>query len=141
MALFKHSYSGLITGGLGMPACCGLITMGFGVFRCKIEIVDPPNPPVGGGGGGHVPVGGHFGQRGHHVPLTRPLTHTSKLIVVSVKYKDHTWRKTYTVDKVRAKIAIRLVNVINKIKDKITVGVESLHRVTQRVTAIFNKHQ
>ena len=85
MALFKRSYSGLITGGLGMPACCGLLTMGFGLFRCKIEVVDPPHPPSGGGGGGggHIP-GGHHGHHsyGNHV-LTRPLNGAQKVIVVT----------------------------------------------------------
>lgn len=133
MALFKHSYSGLITGGLGMPACCGLITMGFSVFKCTIEIVNPPKPPSGGGGGGHVPVG-----RVGSVPLTRQLHHSSKLVTVTVQYKDHKWKKTYTVEKTRAKIVVSIVNFINKAKKHVMVGVDAVRKLKQRVAATFS---
>lgn len=128
MALFKHSYSGLITGGLGMPACCGLITMGFGLFRCRIEIHD--NPATHGGG---TPVTGFY------VPMTKPITTNTKMVLVTVRLGQKTWRKSYVVDRFKASVIVRVVGLISTIKQKIIVGVDSIHRASQRVTAIFRK--
>ena len=133
MALFKHSYSGLITGGLGMPACCGLITMGFHVFKCKIEIVTPP--PSGGGGAG----GGPYVANGFYIPMTKQLTHTTKFVMVTVTYKDKTWKKAYVVDRIRAKIVVSAVNFINAARSRIEIGVSTIKRVQRRVTAAFKR--
>lgn len=130
MALFKHSYSGLITGGLGMPACCGLITMGFGVFKCKIEIVTPIPPPNIGGGGPYV-------ANGFYIPMTKQLTHTTKFVMVTVTYKEHTWKKAYVVDRIRAKIAVKVVDFINATRKRIDVGVSAIKRARHYVTAAF----
>lgn len=134
MALFNNSFSGLITNGLGMPACCGLLTMGFGLFKCTIEIVVPPIPPSGGGGGPYV-------ANGYYVPLTRPLTHTTKLVLVTVTMNNHTWKKSYVVDRTRAKVAVAIVNMINSVRGKITIGVDSLRKAARSVVASFSNRQ
>ena len=131
MALFTHSYSGLITGGLGMPACCGLITMGFHVFKCKIEIVNPPiRPPNIGGGGPYV-------ANGFYIPMTKQLTHTTKFVMVTVTYKDKTWKKAYVVDRIRAKIVVKAVDFINAARSRIEIGASAFKRVQRQVTAVF----
>lgn len=130
MALFKNSYSGLITGGLGMPACCGMITMGFSVFKCKIEIVTPKPPPNIGGGGPYV-------ANGFYIPMTKQLTHTTKLVQITVTYKDKTWKKAYVVDRVKAKIAVRAVDFINAVRHRIEIGVNAFKRARHQVTAVF----
>lgn len=131
MTLFKHSYSGLITGGLGMPACCGMITMGFHVFKCKIEVVPPPiRPPNTGGGGPYV-------ANGFYIPMTKQLTHTTKMVLITVTYKDRTWKKAYVVDRIRATVAVKAVNFLNAVKKKIEIGVGALRRVKHQVTAAF----
>ena len=130
MALFKHSYSGLITGGLGMPACCGMITMGFHVFKCKIEVVPPPVRPPNIGGGPYV-------ANGFYIPMTKQLTHTTKMVLITVTYKDRTWKKAYVVDRVRAAIVVKAVDFFNAARKKIEIGVSALRRVKHQVTAAF----
>lgn len=133
MSLFKHSYSGIITGGLGMPACCGLLTLGFSLFRCKIEIFNPP--AGGGGGGGWSPSGGFY------VPMTKPITSTTKMVLVTVTIKDKTWRRSYVVDRYKASIVVRAVSIMNAMRDRMSVGADSFRKVTQRVTAIFKRNE
>lgn len=129
MSLFKHTYSGLITNGLGLPACCGLLTMGFGVFKCTVEIY---TPPIGGGGGGP------YVANGFYVPLNKQLTHTTKLVIITVKMKDHTWKKSYVVDRTKAKIVVNIVNLFNAIKRNLTVGISTIKRTTAKVMAVFD---
>ena len=117
-----------------MPACCGLITMGFGVFKCTVEIVIPPHP---GGGGGHVPAGHHGG---YHAPM-HPHHTNKRLVVVTVRYHSHEWKKYYDVSKNRAKIIVDVINFTNTAREKIMVGVDSVRKTAQRVTAFFTKHQ
>lgn len=131
MALFKHTYSGLITGGLGLPACCGLITLGFGVFKCIIEVYEG----AAGGGGGWSPNGGFY------VPMSKPITSTTKMVLVTVRIKDKTWRRSYVVDRYKASIVVRAVSIINALKDRLTVGADSFRKVKQRVTAVFKRSE
>lgn len=132
MALFNNTYSGLITKGLGMPsACCGLITMGFGLFKCTIEIIIPP--PSGGGGGGSFAV-----HPGVYVQWPKKITPKTKMVLVTVKFDEkRVWRHSYTVDGRRADITVKAVNMINKTTDKISVGVDSIKKAARSVTAIF----
>lgn len=123
MSLFKHSYSGLITNGLGLGACCGLLTMGFSVFKCNIEIV-PPYVRRRAVSGGSVPVGSFY------IPVTKPITYDSRVVIVTVKVKENTWKKAYVVDKSKADIIVRVINVITTIKTKISSIKRSLTNAT-----------
>jgi len=132
MALFKNTYSGLITGGLGGAACCGMITMGFHLFRCTIEVIPPPRP--GGGGGGK-----------YHVNYHTPRQYSPKLkdhnIRITVQFKDgNKWSTMYRVSKKRADLIVKVTNIVNIIKDKINVGVDSFKRVTKTITTNFKNN-
>lgn len=132
MALFNNTYSGLITKGLGMPACCGLITMGFGVFFCKVEIIQPP--PGNGGGGGYVT------SPGVYVPWPKKITSSTKMVLITVKFsEDKTWRRSYVVDSVKAAIIVRSVNLINAAVSRMSVGVEAIKQASKRVVARFRQ--
>lgn len=131
MTLFKHSYSGLITRGLGMnSACCGLITMGFHVFKCTIEVVAPP--AVGGGGGSYVV------EPGIYVPWPKKITKKTRMVQITVKYREqHTWRRSYILQGIRASMIVRIVDVVNAASSKLSVGIDKLKHAKKRVTAIF----
>lgn len=132
MALFNNTYSGLITKGLGMPACCGLITMGFGLFKCTIEIIIPPTPGAGGGGGSFAV------HPGVYVEWPKKLTPRTRMVLVTVKFsEDKVWRHSYTVDGRRADISVKVVSMLNKTAERISVGVDSIKKAARSVTAIF----
>lgn len=131
MALFKHTYSGLITRGLGLPACCGLITMGFHVFKCTIEVFTPPTPSDGGGGSYAV-------EPGIYVPWPKKITKKTRMVQITVKYREqHTWRCSYILQGIRASIIVRIVDVVNAASSKLSVGIDKLRHAKKRVTAIF----
>lgn len=134
MSLFKNSYSGLITKGLGMPACCGLLTMGFGVFFCTVEVITPP--PPGGGGGGSIAI-----KPGVHVPWRpKQIKGKTKTVQITVKFsKDRAWRRAYIVNNVRADILVKVINVINSTASRFSVGVNRVRQVTKQVTAVFRR--
>jgi hypothetical protein len=135
MALFKHTYSGLITNGLGMPACCGMLTVGFHLFRCKIEVLEPPVVPGGGGGGGGMVVT----QPGIYVPW-KPKPKAPKLVQITVKMSnDKVWRKAYKVSDRQADKFVRVINFVNATTARIAVGVDQIKHASKRVVAIFSR--
>ena len=117
-----------------MPACCGLLTMGFGVFKCKIEVITPPS---GGGGGG----GGYYPHPGFYVPYNRPVTDTTKIIVVTVKLKKQTWSKSYVVDEERAAITIKIINLLNSTRKYLQIGADAISVLRRKVTAAFTRSE
>lgn len=131
MALFNNTYSGLVTKGLGMPACCGLITMGFGLFKCTIEVIIPP--PSGGGGGGSYAV-----HPGVYVEWPKKLTPKTKMVLVTVKFsEDKVWRHSYTVDGRKADISVKAVNFLNTTMERISIGVDKIKKAARSVTTLF----
>lgn len=133
MALFNNTYSGLITKGLGMPACCGLITMGFGLFKCTIEIIVPPLPPTGGGGGSYAV------HPGVYVEWPKKITPRTKMVLITVKFDEKkAWRHSFTVDGRKADITVKAVEIVNKTANKIAVGVDNVKTAIKRVTARFD---
>lgn len=133
MSLFKNTYSGLITGGLGLPACCGLITMSLGLFTCVIEIVTPPEN-AGGGGGGSFAV-----HPGVYVPWPKKITPKTKMVLITVKFsEENTWRHSFTVDGRKADLTVKAVDVVNVASRKLAVGVDNVKTAIKRVTAHFD---
>ena len=135
MSIFNNSYSGLITNGLGLPAC-NLITMNFGIFfGCTISIGPTgPTGPKGGGGGG-----GSYTTSEFLVPFPNKLRQTTRMVLITVNIGERKWRKTYTVLRERAEIIIKVVNLYNTIRDQMYVGVNSFKRASRRVTATFTR--
>jgi hypothetical protein len=128
MSLFTHRYSGLITKGLGLPACQGMLYMGFGVFNFTIRI-------GGGGGGVFVPPT----TTGFYVPLPKQLNKLTQTVLITVKMREHSWRTSFIVTRGKADMIVKVINVINSSKDKINVGISSLKRYTRQITAVFKR--
>jgi hypothetical protein len=134
MALFKNSYSGLITKGLGMPACCGMLTMGFGLFVCKIEVIVPPEGGSGGGGGSFAV------HPGIYVPWPKKVSAKTKQVQITVKFKERpAWRRAYVIDSAKADIVVKVINIVNAVSSRVTVGVNQMRHAVKRVTAVFTR--
>ena len=88
---------------------------------------------LGGGGGGSYAV-----HPGVYVEWPKKLTPKTKMVLVTVKFsEDKVWRHSYTVDGRRADISVKVVSLLNKTTDKISVGVDSIKKTARSVTAIF----
>jgi hypothetical protein len=133
MALFTNNYSLLITKGLGGPACCAILTAGFGlVCGCTIQVVEPPD---GGGGGGSYAI-----EPGIYVPWPKKIPAKSKTVFISVKFSEtKRWSRSYVLDAVRADMVVRAINVANAATRKLSVGVENVKHAARRVTALFKR--
>lgn len=132
MSLIKNGYGGIITGGLGLPACQGMITMHFHLFTLRVE-----PPPGGGGGGGPYPPTSSTGT--FYTPRSRSATET-KYVTVHVDFKNgRKWKKQYIVGTMRADIIIKVSNWINKMQSKVRVGVDNIKRAGKAVSAMFTK--
>lgn len=133
MALFNNTYSGLITKGLGMPACCGLLTMGFTLFKCTINVIPIPPTPGGGGGGGSYAIHPNVYQ-----PFNRSRASRRRRLEIVVRVNDqHTWRRSYDVTMQAAGFVVRAMNIVNAATSKLSVTVNGLKRVTRQVFARF----
>lgn len=114
-----------------MDACCGLLTMGLGVFYCTIAVVTPTGQ---GGGGGPYPTSAEF-----LVPFPKELKQTTRMVLITVKIGEQSWRKSYVVQRNKAEIVLRVMNLINTAKDKMFVGVDSIKKASRRVSAVFRR--
>lgn len=137
MAVVGNKYGAIITKGLGFPACCAIITAPFGlVCGCIVEPVPPPDN-AGGGGGGLYPVLPplYHTPRGQRVP-----TIDTRLVTITIKMKDkEVWRRKYVVNKYKGDIVVNVINIINRIKEKTSVGVNNIRQVVRRVSVWFKK--
>lgn len=132
--------SGLITGGLGLPACRGLITARFHLIGCSIEVVVKV-PGVSGGSIPFLPGQIHDFYRPvdspYQVPYTFPLPTDKKKIPVTIRitFMGKITEKNYMVNQKRRDIIVNVLNLINRIKDKMSVTVTGIKRVPARITA------
>ena len=107
--------------------------MGFHVFVCTIAVI--PVPPGKAGGGG----GGSYATNEFLVPFPNKLKQTTRMVLITVKMGDRSWRKSYTVLREKAEIIIRVMNFVNTVRDRMYVGVDTIKKASKRVTAVFNR--
>jgi hypothetical protein len=128
MALINDAKGLIITGGLGGPACCALLTANFSlVCGCDFRIVVT-------GGGGYYP---HHVVTPYYTPMRAPAQDTC-LVLVDIKLNEHHWRKSYVVDKGKGDTIITIINTFNKIKSRIVSTVTSFDHAIRRTWAYFN---
>ena len=129
MALINNAKGLIITGGLGGPACCALLTASFGlVCGCsfRVEVVS---------GGGYYP---HHVVTPYYTPMRSPAQETC-LVMVDVKIQNFHWKKSYVVDKGKGDTVISIVDKINKIKSVIVEAVASFSRGIKRMRVSFKE--
>jgi len=104
----------IITNGLGStPSNLILGTAHLGFLEVIVEPeppVIPPQTPSGGAGGDYEPI------RPRHK------------ITFVIRHKGSTWQKEYIVDQSTGNIVIRILNVWNKVKNRINITVQSIKR-------------
>lgn len=128
MSVIINNAKGLIiTGGLGGPACCALITAQFSlVCKCSILVVTSP-------GGGYYP---YHVVTPYYTPWRAPAQDTC-LVLVDIKLGDNHWRKTYVVDRGKGDTIITIVKVFNKIRSGVTAAATSVKRVARKALVYF----
>ena len=129
MALISNAKGLLITGGLGGPACCAMLTAGFGlVCGCQFQV------QVISGGGGYYP---HHVVTPYYTPM-RALAQDSCLVLIDVKLADNHWRKSYVVDKGRGDTIIKIINGINRVKSSVVGAATSFKRAIKKAFVYFS---
>lgn len=125
MSTLNTRYSGLITKGLGLPACQGLITMNFHVFKLDAHI--------SGGGGGPYPIGSQYipymTPANGYTPFGTGKVPNMKTIDISIKFATNpkTWRKSFVVTEGQAKHIVKIINIVNRLRNKIKVSIGSIN--------------
>ena len=100
--------------------------MHFGLFKCKIEVSPPTG--LGGGGGPYPPSMIHNPARGtptrghinYHTPRD-PRVMGTKFVSITLKMGEKTFEKIYALDDYQADRLVKVVEVINKAKQRISV--------------------
>jgi hypothetical protein len=132
--IFKTPWSPLITNGLGTSACCGLLLAGMGSWQCFIGITPPPVDGGGGGGGGSYATNPSI-----YVPWPKKVKRKDKtrVVVITVMSSGKKWEHNYVIDEKNSKLAIQVINIINKTTAKIAVGVGRIDKARKSVIATF----
>lgn len=137
MSTLSSRYSGLITKGLGLPACQGMITMNFHVFLFQANI--------GGGGGGPIPVGKQY------IPYYTPANGTTpfgtsnrvqhnRTVDITIKFASSpkTWRKSFMITEGQAKHVIKIINIVNRLRSKIRFNISDININNLKSNIMFN---
>jgi hypothetical protein len=130
MAIINNAKGLIITGGLGGPACCALLTANFSlVCGCvfRVEVV---------GGGGYYP---HHVITPYYTPMRAPAQDTC-LVLVDVKLGENHWRKSYVVDKGKGDTIVKIIDTINKAKAKFVGMASAITRTAKKVLVYFSSN-
>ena len=151
------SMNGIITGGMGvgLPACCSLITMKFHLGkRCNIEItpVVPPQPLQTSGGS--LPMAPGSAKNFYQVvgePRVPIDTHAPYYIQTNIENKagqftftiqwdDKDIVKNYIIPNNSGRILIKLLQINDMTRTKIKVISSNIINVTNKVKVLFHKY-
>lgn len=126
---------GIITGGLGRPACQGMITM----FPFSLYCAVVPAPLRGGGSiplapgeiqNFYQPVDPSLGTKPVEGNFVDPSVYGKKIVRIVLKFNGHTYESEYLVSEKRAKTVVKIINLVNATKARVRVMASNLHRVT-----------
>jgi len=121
--------------GVGYKACDALITTHFSLY-CRDVVVPPVKPPAGGGGPYPGKAWNKFDSawdvfkpvdKDHYDPSK--VFKTKKEIVLKMKFGEKNLERIYLVPINRAKIIIKVINVINASAKHYKFAVSSAKRV------------
>lgn len=121
---------GLITGGLGLAACEGLITTRFHLVGCLDVVVKPA-----GGGGGRYPgnavnvfPNGEFIRSYKPVQYLTPMNHEldfmqkhKSRVVITMTIGEHTMETDYLISDRTSSMLAEISNIVNASKNVIKV--------------------
>lgn len=124
---------GLITGGLGRPACQGMITMLPFQLGCFVFVPPPPPPPPAQGLGGSIPL-----EPGEIHDLYQPVgdadigkfadpsVYGKRHVKVIFKSKFVNTDKEFLIPEKRLRTVIKAINIYNRTKDQIKTRFDKL---------------
>lgn len=136
--------SGIITKGLGLPACNNMIINYFSL-TLSVEIT-PPQPPVTGGGGGpypgpawnvvspgtiqnfYKPYSAEY-QQYYLMPQVK-----KRVISIRINFKGREIERVYEVSDRQADAATVVVNGVTTLQQRIKVMVSSVKRMSPTIT-------
>lgn len=145
-ALFRNTFSGLITKGLGGPASRGLITMSFGLSISPVTAtivipvipVVPVSPNFGGGGGGYTGNGSIATHPNIYTPYTGNARKERRHVTFAIKFNEiNVWRTQYNLSLQKLSLVVRAINLTNVTTHWIAVSVSHIKRAVRNVTTKF----
>lgn len=142
-----NKIGGIITGGLGRPACEQLISRGpgLGAFSLYCEIIDMNQ---GGGGGGFYPKPAHNVYHDGNIKDfykevdldKRPVENAKAYdlaqqyrVVIRMKIGTHEGQREYVVDQKRKNFIVSIVGIINNTVGRINVTISNISSLTRRL--------
>ncbi len=132
MAIITNAKGLIITGGLGGPACCALLTAPFSlVCGCVFVQITP-----GTGGWAQFPVTNIPGVppgSAYYTPAPKNYGREMRYVVVTLKWSGREWMRRYLVHKDIADMIVTVSGVFSNI----TVTVKGLFHATGSNVQVF----
>jgi hypothetical protein len=120
MAIQNPGTYGIITKGLGLPACEGMIVNHFQLGRCKVDIYEP-----GTASGGSTPMAPGEFYDNFRVSKTDPTNNyhikQKEHITIRIRMDDDKFKKSFIVNKRTGYVVVKALTVTSKFVDS-TVG-------------------
>ena len=101
--------------------------------------VIPPIPPIGGGGGGSRPFAPGEIQT-FYKPVEDSLYKPGEKkypVTIKITFRGKVTEKYYLVGPKRGDIIITVLNLVNKVRDGISITVKNIRRVPSRIVAFI----
>lgn len=136
--------SGLITGGLGLPACQGMIVNRFHLFGCGISVSVHTES-----GGGPYPRPGAWNVipdiQNFYKPVDprnylqqQPWGRKTHHVIVTITIDDQTTTKEYLVGEKFAHSIVKVADVINATMQRIRVLVSNIKKTAYRMVNVLH---
>jgi hypothetical protein len=147
------SMGGLITGGLGVSAGCGLITTKFHLGKyCSATIIIPPVDHGLGVSGGSVPIAPgqsihvlqqpvtiHSQQpQQHFVPYKAPVP--LQPVIIRVQFGDKEYEKNYLIPTFIPSIYVTVRDFTNRSIPKVKLLIQNFTRIPTKVSIAITKY-
>lgn len=134
---------GIVTFGLGCDQTGLIIGNIFNLGFIKVivggsPIIPPVVPPVGGGGGGSRPLAPGEIQNFYKPVEEQPLYKADDRkypVVIKITIRGKTTEKYYLVSRKRSDIIVTVLNVVNRIRDRIKIVVTDIRSGPKRIVA------
>ena len=141
--MISNNSAALITGGLGLPANCGLIVSQFHVFSCEIIVTIPP-VDIGVSVGGSKPLlPGEIANfyKPVEIQYDKPIvlqhdkevpfidSTSNNYVRIELVFNDKTYDKEFLTNTRTAKVITSVTNLINVTRGKVKVTLSKFKRI------------
>jgi len=139
MAVDVGITGGIITGGMGRPACRSIITMSIFSLYADVSSVTGGGIPLAPGQikDFFQPVDTtNITQNPVEGDFVNPAVYGKKLVRVGIKFNEHTMEKEYLISEQRAKHVISVINLVNGAKTRLNAVTSNIRTVTTRLNVV-----